>query len=1172
MFAKIWRWLKKLWQQLLGKPPQPSPPGAGTPGGKPNPRLSDAEFEKLFLQLLDRVEEDASRQDIKDFLFTKLIDEDELAAWLRRFGSKLLESPETHRELGRRMVQLGKVAGGELGDVAGEIGRELLGNSETQTSIVATSVIPTVDKQIADATNLVSDHIKVDREAEESYNRGGDEYKADNIQTTISSDEKLIEIKSDSHKALRDRGTELAQLGRYEEAIDSYDKAIEIKSDDVWVWYARGNMLVKLERYEEAIVSYDKALEIDPNGIVWMSIGRALADVSYDKALEIKPDSYQAWFERGSSLFLQGRYEEAVSSFDKAIELKPNDHQCWKERGDALECLGFYQEAIANYDKAIELKPNDHQCWKERGDALERLGFYQEAIANYDKAIELIELHLNDKTDDMQQVFLARCNALKKAGRYEEAIINYDKLIEINPNSSNSWLERAELLRELGLYEEAINNYDKVIEITYKYNSEYSEAWQNRGNLLNDLGFYEEALCSYDKLIERNSKDFNAWKSRGDVLKNLERYEEANASYEKALEIELKADYILWANRASLLTDLNRYEEAISSYDEEIRLIVKDYQETRRNGISKLLDHLAILHSTSWLLRGLVISTWQGDEAEIKNLDDGIKAHQQQMPDYLERCGELYYEKGTKQYNYGKKQPNPFPYWFEAKESYTEALKLLNFEKFPQRHLEILRDFLKVCSQLGDTKTMEEQLEKGTQQLEELVRQCEFEGQKISLARKFAAFNQLRVDILVQSSDRKKQIEALELAEKRKNTCLQWLYSGWDYQLPSPKYQEMQKLLNSKTAAIYWHYSPAAITTFIIKHDDIQIHSPENTAIQQLQQFEDWLKEWKEDYQTNRKDAKEEKESWREKMADRLDELGKILDVEGILNKIGDDITHLILIPHRDLHLLPVHYLLREKDFTITYLPSLKVGIDLSVPPSPVTKLLSIENPQDLLFALVESSAIARLFPECDRIPSQNATISVVRTSLKNAEGCFHFTGHAYHDPNYPRNSALILASEPNLTLADIFAFNTLNLQLVCLAACETGITGKEGLIDEFVGLASGFLATGVNYVVSSLWRVEERSTALLMMQFYHYIIDEKIIPAIALNKAQNWLRQLTYGELAQWYLQLASQFTEKRDRRLQSLLQREAQRLLNSAKINLCDRPYEEPYYWAGFILTGAF
>ncbi|MCL1471767.1 CHAT domain-containing protein, partial [Argonema antarcticum] len=418
------------------------------------------------------------------------------------------------------------------------------------------------------------------------------------------------------------------------------------------------------------------------------------------------------------------------------------------------------------------------------------------------------------------------------------------------------------------------------------------------------------------------------------------------------------------------------------------------------------------------------------------------------------------------------------------------------------------------------------------------------------------------------------------------------------------------------------------------------------STAKQLQKFEDWLKKWKEDYQTNPKDAKnakKEKQTWREKMADRLDELGKILDVDGILNKIGDDITHLILIPHRDLHLLPLHYLLREKDFTITYLPSLKVGIDLSVPPvgakhsgdnlseetkvyfpnaspfpvagdnlsektkvysanaspSPVagdnlsektkvysanasplpvakstpTKLLSIENPlRDLLFAPVESSAIARLFPECDRIPSQNATISVVRTSLKNAEGCFHFTGHAYHDPNYPRNSALILASEPNLTLADIFAFNTLNLQLVCLAACETGITGKEGLIDEFVGLASGFLATGVSYVVSSLWRVEERSTALLMMQFYHYIIDEKIIPAIALNKAQNWLRQLTYGELAEWYLQLASQFTEKSDRRLQSLLQREAQRLLNSAKINLCDRPYEEPYYWAGFILTGAF
>lgn len=37
-------------------------------------------------------------------------------------------------------------------------------------------------------------------------------------------------------------------------------------------------------------------------------------------------------------------------------------------------------------------------------------------------------------------------------------------------------------------------------------------------------------------------------------------------------------------------------------------------------------------------------------------------------------------------------------------------------------------------------------------------------------------------------------------------------------EISSPSYQEIQQLLNPTTAIIYWHLSPAALTTFIIKH------------------------------------------------------------------------------------------------------------------------------------------------------------------------------------------------------------------------------------------------------------------------------------------------------------------------------------------------------------------
>ncbi|MEH2256183.1 CHAT domain-containing protein [Nostoc sp.] len=80
-----------------------------------------------------------------------------------------------------------------------------------------------------------------------------------------------------------------------------------------------------------------------------------------------------------------------------------------------------------------------------------------------------------------------------------------------------------------------------------------------------------------------------------------------------------------------------------------------------------------------------------------------------------------------------------------------------------------------------------------------------------------------------------------------------------------------------------------------------------------------------------------------------------------------------------------------------------------------------------------------------------------------------------YYNLDKPRESALALADEEELTLGDIFEYplDLQKYQLICLSACETGITSqessKERIIDEYVGLVSGFLAKGANHVVSTL-------------------------------------------------------------------------------------------------------
>ena len=117
------------------------------------------------------------------------------------------------------------------------------------------------------------------------------------------------------------------------------------------------------------------------------------------------------------------------------------------------------------------------------------------------------------------------------------------------------------------------------------------------------------------------------------------------------------------------------------------------------------------------------------------------------------------------------------------------------------------------------------------------------------------------------------------------------------------------------------------------------------------------------------------------------------------------------------------------------------------------------------------------------------------------------------------------------------------------------------------MGLASGFLAKGATYVLSTLWTVDERSTALLMIQFYQ-LMKEGETPIVALKKAKQWLRELSYQELAKWYSDLGDKLDEPH---CIEFIKTEVSMIENDGnKITLNETIYDDPYYWAGFILTG--
>jgi len=962
--------------------------------------------------------------------------------------------------------------------------------------------------------------------------RRGMAYRGLKLEEPATADfEQVLQLETQTHQDWRGRGLALYELKRYEEAIVSFDKAIEIKSDYYDAWRSWGFTLYNLGQYEKAIDCFDKAIEINP-------------------------DCYYAWNNRGISLNKLGKYEEAIDCCDKAIEINPDCYHDWNNRGFALENLGKNEEAIDCLNKAIEINPDEAPAWFLRGFALDKLGKYEEAIASYDKAIEI--------NPDDYSAWSLRGFALNDLGKYEEAITSYDKAIEINPDDYITWGSRGGALYKLGKYEEAITSYNKAIKI----NPDYYTAWSKRGSVLDNLGKYSDAIANYDKAIEINPNDYTVWANRGFALNNLGKYEEAIASYDKAIEINPN-DYTVWSNRGGTLCKLGKYSEAIESCD-------------RANAIQPE-------YYNSWKNRGLALFNLKRYDEAFQNWEDGRKNLNLDTPEYREGRGELYYSEAQAYYLLGRKEAN-FNNLLEAEKCYRQALTLFDSPKYRQRQLEVRQDLIRVCQYISTPQQVQELLNQGTDLLERWLQDSNFSDENyIHFKQKFAGFNQYQVDTLAQSSEPEQHIQAIELAEERKNTCLGWLQYGKAYKAPNLTYNQIQQQLNSHTAAIYWHISPAAITTFILKHNQppqiLQLqplkskkkrspfpffNQPKQSypeIANQLREFEDWLERWKKDYR-HYSQASTTTPRWRQSMESQLRRLEYILHIGDILPYL-EDIDQLILIPHRDLHLLPLHYLFPSR-FTITYLPSFQIGLNLQ-PYQSAQSLLSLENPCDnLRYSRIAANVIAVLYPQYQLLDTSTLDKVKLIQRLQSNTGTFQFTGHAYHNLDNPKASALQLTLADKLTMAEIFEqLDFGNYNLIFLSACETGITNSQNLIDEYVGLVSAFLAKGVSYVISTLWMVDERSTALLTIRFYQYLKAGEH-PVSALKQAQNWLKQVTNRDLVKWYLELAQDVKATHPHASEYLKTEAALIQQDSDKMMAGKPPFEHPYHWAGFIITG--
>ncbi|BAY11958.1 hypothetical protein NIES2098_51440 [Calothrix sp. NIES-2098] len=127
MLRRLIQWFKQFFQRLFGGKPTRSPVRSEVPK-EPPPQLSDTDLEFLFNELLEGVHQARGQAWAVKWLHNieHRIPTERWVAWLGVLGERLLASPTPNNELATRLVQLGELGVGEVGDVAYDIGMQLL--------------------------------------------------------------------------------------------------------------------------------------------------------------------------------------------------------------------------------------------------------------------------------------------------------------------------------------------------------------------------------------------------------------------------------------------------------------------------------------------------------------------------------------------------------------------------------------------------------------------------------------------------------------------------------------------------------------------------------------------------------------------------------------------------------------------------------------------------------------------------------------------------------------------------------------------------------------------------------------------------------------------------------------------------------------------------------------
>lgn len=909
-----------------------------------------------------------------------------------------------------------------------------------------------------------------------------------------------------------------------------------------------------------------------------------------------------SWMEAGkeyaSALVYRSKYSQAMELYEMLLEINHPANNTYN-RGDIYNSMGWASNRAGKIDQGLRLYHRSLPLAEQSGDSLligivyDNLGGVYFRKGNYPKSLEFRQKALLyfKGIDAPGRVAITLNNigsVYKQLSLYGRALEYYNHSFELQKELDNLFSlsllydKIGDVQRELGNYAQSIVAYQKSL----KY-SRQAGVPQRTGTALNNIGLLYKSLGGYQQASDyyRQSlaikKEVSGPRSVATTTKNLGKVlwkqgkiKEATDKYKKALALREQV-----GNPYDIASSLNTMVE--------IELHNKNYKQAREyahqiKAIGDSTNNYSILEyaaayfgeisvaegrdqaALQYYQKAYAYSTYLPASKQLGILQKLARQHHKLKSDsavvYGQKAVDIIEQNRM---NAGAASEFRTEYFKKHSDFYKElASWVLQYEQDTDRVFQLIEQ--------AKARSFSDDLAKASQNIDQQL------PEEVQVRRKKQQNN---IDSLYSRLEASNNAEEqAQISGKIRTTELN--YAAYENKLTSeyPELEKMkrsepidlqhaQSLTDKKTAVLEYAIAGNELVMFLIGQDEVRVEQFSLTDNQPLdEELISRIAFFREMILSN---------AGRNKLEAASDELYNILIKP--FTKSLEHYTNLIIVPDGALAYLPFEALLQDgryliKDFRIKYEPSLTSLTLLDEPePDGGKELLAVagsqfsgnlrERPSStnqlsaLPSTIIEVDSIASHFQQVSMLKDEQVSEQALKNLLQqNRYRYVHLATHGIIDENSPDRSGLTLSAEGEISASskedgmlrssEIFGLD-INSDMVVLSACNTGL-GKIVEGEGMLGMQRSFFYAGAATVVVSLWNVYDRSTALLMNEFYKALITNETEEGWinTMMRWAGWDQSIPFGKKAT---------------------------AMRQAKLKMIDHPlFNHPVYWAPFIVVG--